>query len=69
MVMAAAALALTVATGAPDKRGGRAGRRSDLVGGYVAGPDAAPDYVRSYAPGFIFTTSLPQACMDATPLG
>ncbi|MBV2153029.1 5-aminolevulinate synthase [Kitasatospora sp. SUK 42] len=42
------------------------GKALGTVGGYVVGPDVALDYVRSKAPGFIFTTALPQASMDAT---
>ncbi|WP_271215378.1 5-aminolevulinate synthase [Streptosporangium carneum] len=45
------------------------GKAVGTVGGYVAGPDGALDYVRSHAPGFIFTTALPQSSMDATLKG
>jgi 5-aminolevulinate synthase len=45
------------------------GKSVGTLGGYVAGPDTALDYVRSHAPGFIFTTALPQATLAATLKG
>ncbi len=42
------------------------GKAMGTTGGYVAGPESAMDYIRSFAPGFIFTTSLPQAVVAAT---
>ncbi|NHA01014.1 aminotransferase class I/II-fold pyridoxal phosphate-dependent enzyme [Nocardioides sp. W3-2-3] len=42
-----------------------AGKALGSVGGYVVGPRPAIDYLRSTAPGFIFTTALPPALLAA----